>query len=277
MTTMSHARLHDQFYTQRPLARRLTGLVIERLGDPAGFRWLEPSAGSGAFLDAMPSGTVGLDLDPHHPGVAQGDFLNWQPEASGDERPWIVVGNPPFGKNSSLAIKFFNQAATFARQIAFIVPRTFEKHSVQNRLNPGFHLAYEEVLPVDSFEFEGNAYGVPCVFQIWEKQDEARSRHQAPLTHLDFAYTTREEADFAFQRVGVRAGAVKDMPNDRLAAPSHHFIRVLDRSAVAQVRARLTAIDWDAVKHRTAGNPSISKAEIVKLYSDALALEQPVA
>ena len=35
---------------------------------------------------------------------------------------YLVVGNPPFGKISSIAIKFFNKSAEYADCIAFIIP-----------------------------------------------------------------------------------------------------------------------------------------------------------
>jgi len=267
---MSNARQHDQFYTRKDLALRLTECVRANCAPKEDeFQWLEPSAGSGSFLDAMPAGAHGLDLEPRHPGVKEGNFLFWAP-CEEDRRPWMVVGNPPFGKNASQAIKFFNHAASFAHTIAFIVPRTFEKSSVQKRLNRQFHLKLQEVLPLDSFEFEGQPYSVPCVFQIWERGHSEREHVQLPLTHLDFEYTTRARGDFAFQRVGVKAGAVKALPNENLAAPSHHFIRVCDRSQIEAVRDRLKNLDWEAVKHRTAGNPSISKAEMVALYAQEM-------
>ena len=57
---------------------------------------------------------------------------------------YLVVGNPPFGKISSIAIKFFNKSAEYADCIAFIIPRTFKRVSVQNKLNLNFHLMYNE-------------------------------------------------------------------------------------------------------------------------------------
>ena len=270
---MSSARKNDQFYTRRELARRLTERVVALCAPKTDeFRWLEPSAGSGSFLDAMPAGALGLDIDPKHPKVQPADFLEWSPPSE-DSRPWMVVGNPPFGKNASLAVRFFNHAARFAQAIAFIVPRTFEKGSVQKRLDRRFHLSYEEVLPLNSFEFEGEDYCVPCVFQVWERKPHEREHVALPLTHADFEYTTRDRADFAFQRVGVKAGAVKALPNPALASQSHHFIRVVDRLAVERVSERFQGLDWEAVKHRTAGNPSISKAEIVAVYAQRAAAQ----
>jgi hypothetical protein len=263
------ARQLDQFYTQPALAATLVAALQAHLGPlPSGTRFLEPSAGKGAFLDPLPADTLALDLAPADPRVKPGDFLAFRPA----EGPWVVVGNPPFGKNASLAIRFFNHAATFAQVIAFIVPRTFEKASVHNRLDPAFHLTYSQAVPEDAFEFEGQPIHVPCVFQVWQRQADApRVRVRAPLTHPDFTYVDRATADFAFQRVGAKAGTIKSLngPDRGLAAASHHFIRVTQRKRVAQVRAVFERLDWASIKHRTAGNPSIAKTEIVAAYTAA--------
>lgn len=267
--TRSRARQLDQFYTSPALAQNLVARLRAHLGKRVdGARWMEPSAGGGAFLDTLPDDTVALDIDPADPRVVQADFLSRMFPA---EPRWIVVGNPPFGKNSTLAIQFFNHAARFAQVIAFIVPRTFQKTSVQRRLARQFHLEAEIEVPEDAFIFEGAPVHVPCVFQIWGKQAVARARPVLPTSHPDFTYTDRSQADFAFQRVGARAGTIKDTgPVSRgLSAPSHHFIRVTDRTQVARVRACFEALDWSTIKHRTAGNPSIAKTEIVAHYRAA--------
>lgn len=267
----SLARQLDQFYTDPALARDLVARLRAHLGDRlAQARWMEPSAGDGAFLSALPADAVALDIAPQNPRVITANFLTYVPPHHPN---WIVVGNPPFGKNSTLAIQFFNQAATFAQVIAFIVPRTFQKTSAQRRLSAHFHLEVEVEVPQDAFIFEGQSVHVPCVFQIWGRQAIPRATQLLPITHPDFSYTTRERADFAFQRVGARAGTIKDAGPDRrgLSTPSHHFIRVVDRHRVSEIRARFEALDWNDIKHRTAGNPSIAKTEIASHYSRLLA------
>jgi hypothetical protein len=201
---------------------------------------------------------LGFDLDPRHHGVIEGNFLE-QSIPAGD---LVVVGNPPFGKNASLAVRFFNHCAG-ARIIAMIVPRTFRKPSVINRLDPAYHLVSDETLAPFSFVFEGQPYDVPCCFQIWERRDYQRLRITAPSQHDDFAFVKRGEGDFAVQRVGARAGAVKTI-SDKIADASHYFIR-----GGEDVRKRFETLDYEGVKHDTAGNPSISKPEIVALYSSS--------
>ncbi|WP_186104181.1 Eco57I restriction-modification methylase domain-containing protein [Burkholderia gladioli] len=262
----------DQFYTNPQLAQRLFDeLIAEHLGDrwSGDVRWLEPSCGTGAFLSLLPPDALGVDLDPKCPGAVQADFLSWTPPA-GDDRPLVVVGNPPFKHD----VAFFNRCAELgAERIAFIVPRSWQKPSVQNQLDRAFHLAHEEVLPLDAFIFEGQPAEVPTVFQVWERRDEQRPLTVLPTTHADFVfvpYAQRHTADFAIQRVGVHAGRVKDLDAEHLGQGSHRFVRVIDRTRVAEVRAVFEAIDWAPIKACVAGNPSIANGEMVQAYALAV-------
>jgi predicted RNA methylase len=259
----SAARTLDQFYTRPDVARDCIERLNRLLGPREGARWIEPAAGAGAFLDLLPADAIALDLAPQRADIERADFLRWQPGEAGD---WIVVGNPPFGKNSSLALKFFNHAATFASVVALILPRTFQKESVLGKLHPNMHLRAEFDLPYKAFLFAGEAYDVPTVFQIWEQGEQPRIVVQRRLSHPDFRFVTAELADFAFQRVGARAGLVSEQ-GLRKSAQSHYFIKASGEPH--QLLQRLRAIDWHPVKTRTAGNPSIGKSELIALYEAA--------
>jgi hypothetical protein len=256
---MTHKRSLDQFYTNPVIASNCLGLLQEFvLVEGILFDcWLEPSAGTGSFYTLLPENKKGFDLDPKCDGIVGVDFLGI------DLSPVIcaTVGNPPFGKNSSLAIKFFNKCAEHSVVIGFILPKTFKKQSVVSKLNKNFHLRYELELPENSFLFDEKEFNVPCVFQIWHKLGHEREDEILPLTHVDFYFTNRESASVAVQRVGVNAGKVKTEYSG-VAASSHYFIRCSE-----QVTETLKKIDWVSVKYNTAGNPSISKGELVKLYS----------
>jgi hypothetical protein len=245
----------DQYYTNPSIAKDCLDIVFEKY-NKADYLIIEPSAGTGSFLSLCPVGSIGYDLEPKFPGIIEQDFLTVE-IISG--QTVMIVGNPPFGKNSTLAVQFFNHAATMSEVIAFILPRTFRKASIQNRLSRAFHLTYNEILPQNSFIFEGEVYDVPCVFQIWEKRDYERALTPVEVTHPDFVFTTADKADFAVQRVGVNAGRVK---TDLTISPqSHYFIK----GPVIDV---FRALDFDRVKYDTAGNPSIAKSEIIALYRE---------
>jgi hypothetical protein len=88
-------------------------------------KYLEPSAGRGAFLNLMPpSLRIGLDIMPQTDETICADFLSWEPEPRGI--PIVVIGNPPFGYRGWLALEFLNHAATFADYVGFILPMAFQ-------------------------------------------------------------------------------------------------------------------------------------------------------
>lgn len=254
----------DKFYTHPDVAAQCVRVFEDVSGVSLNTTAciIEPSAGNGSFLKHLPEHTIGLDISPEHPGIKRQNFLTYKRKRSA-----VVLGNPPFGKNAHLAVKFFNHAATFADWIGFIVPRSFEKSSVQNRLDSNFHLRHSLPLETNSFLFQNAPYCVPCTFQVWEKTETPRSKNLTPLDHPDFVFTTPEKADFAVQRIGVRAGTLKNKPQTR-SITSHHFI--LSKIDTETLQGRFQNLPWDQVKHNTAGNPSISKRETVLLYTQCL-------
>ena len=227
---------------------------------------IEPSAGDGAFYNKITGEKIGIDLEPRMDGLIQQNYLEFDRFIFTDKKI-LVIGNPPFGKNSSLAVKFFKQSALFADTIAFILPRTFSKISIINRLPERFNLKLEKILPSNSFHLpDGTIYDVPCVWQIW-KDGPLRQTIEVETTHPDFEFLkSKEGADFVVQRVGMKAG--RTHKNLEKAFPSHYWIKGDDRAY--QI---MQLINWDyedSPKFDTAGNPSISKNELIKDYNKCL-------
>ncbi|KPF91886.1 hypothetical protein IP81_07410 [Novosphingobium sp. AAP83] len=253
------------------LARALYQFVLERY-HPGLYLMLEPCAGDGAFFKLMPYGSLACDIDAKYPGVILSDFFAIMVQS---ERPVMTIGNPPFGRNASLAVDFFNHAATMSDVIAFVLPRSFRKRSVQNRLHRNFHLVHEKIVEGYAFLFMGKPCNVPVVFQIWEYRDDERRLHNVKTSHPDFKFvasdesTTSDKPDFAIQRVGARAGDIHhDFSKSKNA---HYFIHVVDRSPenVAYVERIMGSLNFAKMVRNVAGNPSLAKSEIVELYTAA--------
>lgn len=202
----------------------------------------------------------------------------------------MTIGNPPFGKNASLAISFVNRACEFSDVVAFILPRTFEKTSVQRKLDRHFFLAAQMALDGHSFTFKGESYDVPCVFQIWTHSSVSGSlksnivipagglRPLPPILSetVDFIFVVPSSSpDFAIRRIGVNAGRIFVNDPHTCSEQSHLFIRARRKSMAGHVLAQLKALDLEhtSVKFQTAGNPSISKNELCNLYNDHCAQE----
>lgn len=165
---MRSSKERDAFFTKPEIAKRFVDKVDE-LYPLAGFdNVIEPSAGSGSILQHLPKhNRIGLDIEPMHEEVLPGDFFDY----SFPKGTTAVVGNPPFGRHSKLAIEFFNNCAQYADVIAFIIPRSWMKYKTQKQLNPDFELYTSIVLPDESFTLDGEPYTVRCCAQIWSKYE----------------------------------------------------------------------------------------------------------
>lgn len=94
--------------------------------------WLEPAGGKGAFIGAFLShqikDIISFDIEPHHELVQLTEDLSQLSHC-------VTLTNPPFGRANSLSIPFFNKCATVSDYIGFIVPKSWRKWSVINKLN----------------------------------------------------------------------------------------------------------------------------------------------
>jgi hypothetical protein len=264
----------DKFYTLPECSKRCIDKVSS-MYDIA--RWdviVEPSAGNGSFLNQIPSNKkIGIDISPEHPDIIKQDFFDYHPPP--EHKNILVIGNPPFGRISSLAIKFFNHSAKWATVIAFIIPRTFRKTSIQNRLDVRFHLVYDEELPNRPCCFSP-AMAVKCCFQIWEKKDIQRDFVDLPKTHNDWEFlklgekdasgqpTPPANADFALRAYGSTIGEIKTEGLPYLRPKSWHWIKSnIDKDTLID---RLGKLDYSKSEN-TARQNSMGRAELVNLYS----------
>lgn len=288
----------DQFFTKNAVAERCVGILTNELGiDISKIDLIiEPSCGDGAFVRALPKSVVYIDIDSTDE-TRRKDFLASLSDIVPDDylfssskncrtRTCLTIGNPPFGKNSSLAIAFFNQAARYSDIIAFIIPKTFEKVSTIDKLDSSFFLINQTAIDTHSFLLGGQTVDVPCVFQVWmcsrsvgllnlASSVTAAVHGTRPKTvrlfntaDFDFA-GSGEDADIAIRRVGVYAGRIFNTSVSMRNPSSHFFIRVRDRSKVETTLSRIASLDLEHLpeKYATAGMPSISKHELCDNYN----------
>jgi predicted RNA methylase len=267
-----NSRKLDQFYTDPAYAQQFLNTVAQTVDLDTYDHVLEPSAGTGSFYNLLDSKQrIGLDLEPKANGIIKTDFFDGTPP---DGKRIITIGNPPFGKNAALAVKFFNRAAEFSDMIAFVIPKTFRKASIINRLNANFHMVHDETVPDNSFIFNGASYNVPCAGQIWQRQDTPREKIiTLKLSQIKtwFELVEPKDSDFAIQRVGGRAGLIRLADRMNFSAESHYFIQAHD----PRVLPIFQQVNFDTVKFNTAGNPSVSPSELIELWV-AKATEQGI-
>jgi len=271
----------DKFYTNPEYSKKCIDKVTELYDITKWDLVVEPSAGNGSFLNQIPCRTkIGIDISPEHSDIVKQDFFDYVPTL-GAAGNILVIGNPPFGAVSSLAIKFFNHSAKWANVIAFIIPRTFRKISVQNKLDPRFHLVYDEETPTKPCCFSPPMM-VKCCFQIWEKKDVNRPIIDLPTTHADWEFlgfgpkdengqpTPPLNADFAMRAYGGKIGEIKTAGLNELRPKSWHWFKTTatkTATKTTELIRRFRQLDYSNSLN-TARQNSMGRGELVRLYSD---------
>lgn len=254
----------DQYFTREHIAKKCVGYIYGMYNNLDTYEWIEPSAGNGVFLRALPESVskIGIDIDPKGDNILQGDYLKWKP--STDVKKRIVFGNPPFGRQSSLAKAFIKHSAKYADIIAFILPKSFVKPSMFNAFPLQFHCMFNIDVDNNAFEVNGQLYNVPCVFQIWEKKESNRVV-EAPTKEIGFNYVKYgTQCDIVCKRVGGLAGkcygwrptAAVDFHKEY-----HYFIK-LDEKYLQYTGDIIDKINLHIFPSNTVGPRSLSKSEI---------------
>jgi len=258
----------EQYYTPSDLAIQLTQSTLNQIPNWKAKTFLEPAGGTGSFIEALRqlgvAEIISYDTEPKHPGVQKQNFL----ETELEEQGLVTISNPPFGRNNALSVPFFNHAAKYSSHIAFLVPRSWRKWSVVNRLDPYFHLISDEDVAVVYQDQSGaNITGhdqLRTCFQIWERRDSARTKIKVP----DHGFVTRsnhQAATVAMRVFGYGCGKVyREFP--RKPNTTMLYLAVSEPSVIDV----LEGLDYERFAMRTAYTKALSLQEINFLLNEKL-------
>ena len=206
-----------------------------------------------------------FDIEPEHKDIIKQDFLESHIEKVAG-KPLHFIGNPPFGRQSSLARKFIKKCCTMdAASISFILPKSFKKESFQRAFSLHYHMIFQYDIPENGFNIQKKTCDVPCVFQIWVKKDQMRSIPEKVIPR-EFEFVGKDDADCSIRRVGVYAGAVYEDCNK--SVQSHYFIRFTNNKPIMENIERLQTMQFDF--DNTVGPRSLSKQELIVQMNEKL-------
>jgi len=258
----------EQYYTPPQVAQDILKVVVDLVEDFEQKVFLEPAGGTGTFInEALQSGfteVLSYDIEPHHPLVSKGNFL----EKKIPHYNCVTVSNPPFGRNNALSIPFFNKAAEYSDLIVFIVPRSWRKWTVQNKLDRRFTLVREDDLNIDYVDASGeplskNKYLRTCV-QYWKKSDVLRDlvyvRDMGIIEKCKY-----QEADASLTLFGYGCGTVKT-EFEKKPNTTQMFLKLKHPRALEALKA----VDFSRFFLNTAYTEALSIHEINFLLNEYL-------
>jgi len=264
----------DKYYTNKDVVSECMNFISTYIDfNKKDDLFIEPSAGNGSFIPyikQMTDNHIFYDIEPDHEDVIQQDYLSFDYESITSNKSYNqihIVGNPPFGRQSSLAIKFIKKSVLYCDTMSFILPKSFKKDSLKKHFPLNFHLAFEYDIPDNAFNVNNVTYNVPCVFQIWIKKDSNRVVPNKLLPN-NFKFVKKDDDhDISFTRVGINAGNI-DTVTDAKSIQSHYFIK-FNKVLTDSVYKNIRNIQYDC-KNNTVGPKSISKQELIKEFNDII-------
>lgn len=256
----------EKYYTLPDVALFCVNLFKKHVQIESKDLIIEPSAGNGSFsnilFELFPDQIRAYDIQPDERRIEQQDFLILNPPKENVH----IVGNPPFGRQSTLAKNFIKKASSFASSISFILPKSFKKDSFQKAFPHTFHLFSSTDLPDNSFLLEGKNHDVPCVFQIWIKRDTPRDKPKVQ-TPKYFSFVKKDEdPQFSIRRVGVNSGTLS-LDTSIQSSQSNYFLKLTDSIDLEQFTR-----DYNRLIHfefnNSVGPKSISKPELISKLNE---------
>jgi predicted RNA methylase len=261
----------DKYYTKSSIVKQCIELVKIHVNISNDDLIIEPSAGNGSFIENIKKLSTNykfFDLEPEHGEIYKQDFLEFDYEKLKQKYINIhIIGNPPFGRQSSLAIKFIKKCCLFSNSISFILPKSFKKNGMKKSFGKHYHLIYEMDLLENSFLVNGVECDVPCVFQIWQYKKEIRKEIEKQIP-LNFKFVEKKDnPDISFRRVGVNAGTIMKEIIDK-SFQSHYFIKFNNNKTIDENMEKLKSLKFNF--NNTVGPKSISKPELIDAFNKLL-------
>ncbi len=257
----------EQYYTPIETAQEVFKNLEKLVPDLRSRTLIEPAGGTGAFIkaaiEAGISNVISFDIEPHHPMVQEGDFLN----QNLDVADAITVTNPPFGRNNSLSIPFFNHSAKTSEYIVFVVPRSWRKWTVQNKLDRRFELIKDDDLTINYVDVNGeHGYknnNLRTCIQYWKRSSTALRPIYAVEDMEVIKKCKFDDADVSLTIFGYGCGTVKiDFP--RKPNTTQMFLKLNHPRALEA----LQSVDFSKFFNHTAYTEALSIVEINYLLNE---------
>ena len=155
---------NDKYYTSPELAKYVVDITHEIIGEENITEYLEPSAGSGVFLDYLDElnkSYLAYDIEPEDSKdrIVKQNYLELNLDY---KKGRCVIGNPPFGRANTLSVRFYKKSIHICDYIVFILPISQYQNNIQMY---EFDLIYSENLGVQNYS-DRQIY---CCLNIYKK------------------------------------------------------------------------------------------------------------
>ncbi len=233
----------DKYYTPVELANYCIDKVLEVVGEDNISEVIEPSVGSGSFLNHEKLLVhFAYDIKPECNStlthIFTGDYLE-QNITYLEGR--LVIGNPPYGRCLNIAQKFFKKSVALSDYIAFILPISQLNN---NRSMYEFDLIYSEDLGKQFYSQKE----LHCCFNIYKRPSEQLNK-KPQLKLKDISIIRQDHKDYLNKEYDIRMCYWGDGTAGKILKEDEHYsaeykILIHNNHLKSKVKEVIENYDW---------------------------------
>ena len=255
---------NDKYYTSKDLAKYCVEKTKEIIGQDNITEWLEPSAGSGSFLDYLDDNYFAYDILPEDNRIIKQDYLELNLEY---KKGRCIIGNPPYGNRNNLFRKFYNKSIELGDYMSFVSPIKMMNNTRQNYK---FDLIYSE----DLGERDYSGVKLHCCFNIYRRPKNGLNKQlKIRLNDIDI-YREDEKKykdvveDFKICRMGQKTWKILDKSQEL----RNFKIVVNNKRFLEDIKNKLKERYKYYLKHgeKVISTPYIAKADVYKYIKEQI-------
>lgn len=249
---------NDKYYTSPELAKYCVEKTKEIIGENNITEYIEPSAGSGVFLDYLDKPYLAYDIEPEDDRIIKSDWFKVKLDYKSGR---CIIGNPPFGRANSLLKKFYKKSTGVADYISFIMPisQLENNHELYQ-----FDLVYSEDLEMHKY----SGIDKHCCLNIYKRPLYKNKKPITKLKDVEFVgwrKAKKIECDFYICCYGT-VGKIVEKDSNYI---NINGIIIHNKNLYEKIFNVFKTTDWTKVYDMTS-SPNLLRWQIVKYLKEQI-------
>jgi hypothetical protein len=259
---------NDKYYTSPELAKYCVEKTKEIIGSENITEYIEPSAGSGVFLNYLDKPYLAYDIEPEDDRIIKQDWLE---NNLTYKKGRCVIGNPPFGNRNTLSVKFYKKAIQLCDYISFILP--FSQFEESNQLYE-FNLIYSEDLGVKYYT-DRNLH---CCFNIYCRPigDKLNKKENIKLKDIYLeenrrnGHQIKDFDSFDYKICSFGKGIIGKVPKYKGYYVKEMYFKILNNKLKSKIMALLEKTNWESLCKGSSGQYNLTQNKIYKYLKEQI-------
>lgn len=258
----------DKYYTSPELAKYCVEKTKDIIGSDNITEYIEPSAGSGVFLDYLDKPYLAYDIEPEDNRIVKQNYLELNLDY---KKGRCIVGNPPFGIRNILIVQFYKKSIQLGDYISLILPLSQLNNNQQMY---EFNLIYSEDLGEQLYSDKK----LRCCLNIYTRpKDELNKKQIYKFKDIEIKENRRtgcEIKNIENYDIGICSfgkGIIGKIPNHQGQYVKEMYFKINNDKLKNKIIELISTTDWEKeVCNGTSGQFNLCQWQVYKYIKEMI-------